>query len=122
MAERGPIVVVVQARFSSARLPGKVLRPMAGRPMLAHLFDRVHRASEPDAVWLATSTDASDDPVASLAAALGVACHRGPLDDVLGRFIGAAEAARAAAVVRVNGDSPLLDPALIDRAIGLYRE
>jgi len=121
MAERGAIAVIVQARFNSARLPGKVLRPMAGRPMLAHLFDRVRRAQEPDAFWLATSTASTDDPVAALAASLGIACHRGPLDDVLSRFIGAAEASHAGAVVRVNGDSPLLDPALIDRAIAIYR-
>jgi spore coat polysaccharide biosynthesis protein SpsF len=116
------VVAVVQARLSSRRLPGKVLRPLGGRPLLAHLLEVLATVPGLDGVVVATSADSDDDPVAAFAAAAGVAVHRGPLDDVAGRLLGAAAAAEADALVRVNGDSPLLDPALVRHAVRLFRE
>lgn len=110
---------IAHARMSSSRLPGKVLRPLAGRPALALLLDRLALAREPDVVAVATSDRPEDDPIAELCAARGTPCHRGPLDDVAARMLGAAEALGFDAFVRVNGDSPLIDPALVDRAIRL---
>jgi spore coat polysaccharide biosynthesis protein SpsF len=115
------IAAVVHARMSSRRLPGKVLRPLAGAPLLAHLFDRLRRADGIDALLLATSTASEDDALAAFAATHGIACHRGPLDDVAARLLGAAEAHRLDAVVRINGDSPLLDPALVSEAVRQFR-
>ena len=115
------IVAVVQARLSSRRLPGKVLMPLAGRPMIGHLFEALRRAGALDGIVLATSDRPDDDAVADFAREVGVDAFRGSLDDVAGRMLAAAEAAGADALVRVNGDSPLLDPALVDRAAGLYR-
>ena len=115
------IGVVVQARMSSARLPGKVLLPLAGRPALGYLLERLALAAEPGLVVVATSDEPDDDPVAELAAARGVAVHRGPLADVAGRMAAAAERFGLDALVRVSGDSPLLDPALVDRAVALFR-
>jgi len=114
-------VVVVQARFSSSRLPGKVLRPLRGRPMVAHLLDNMAHCREVDGIVLATSDQPSDDPIAAFAASIGVACHRGPLDDVATRVWSAARQSGADALVRVSGDSPLLDPALVDHAVRLFR-
>lgn len=113
---------VVQARMSSRRLPGKVLMPLAGRPALEWLLERLARCETLDAVVVATSEDASDDPVASLCGRRGVACHRGPLEDVVARVLGAARAHGLDGIARVNGDSPLLDQRLVDRAVALFRE
>jgi spore coat polysaccharide biosynthesis protein SpsF len=114
-------VAVVQARFSSERLSGKVLRPMHGRPMLGYLLEGLTHCRSIDSVVVATSADASDDAVARFAQASGVRCHRGSLEDVASRLLGAADAVRADALVRLNGDSPLLDPAVVDRGVELFR-
>ena len=113
---------VVQARMGSERLPGKVLMPLAGRPTLEWLLERLGHAHTLDVVVLATSVAREDDPVAAFAEVHGVACHRGSLDDVAGRVIGAAHAHGLDVVVRVNGDSPLLDQRLIDRGVELLAE
>jgi spore coat polysaccharide biosynthesis protein SpsF len=104
--------------MSSTRLPGKVLLPLAGAPMILRQIERVARARRIDRVVVATSVDASDDALADVLAGAGVAVHRGPLDDVLARFIGALDAhGPAQHVVRLTGDCPLADPAVIDATI-----
>ena len=115
------IAVVVQARFGSRRLPGKVLRPMFGQPMLGHLLDGLLHSKSVDGIVLATSNEAEDDPVAKLARERGVDCFRGVLDDVAARIQSAAQSVRATAIVRVSGDSPLLDPRLVDQAVDIFR-
>jgi spore coat polysaccharide biosynthesis protein SpsF (cytidylyltransferase family) len=107
--------------MSSTRLPGKVLAEIAGRPALALELERVARAGELDGVVVATSDDRSDDPVAALAAESGVAVVRGPLDDVLARYGLAAELHPADAYVRLTGDCPLIDPAVVDRVVVRFR-
>ncbi|MCA8974159.1 MAG: glycosyltransferase family protein [Planctomycetes bacterium] len=116
------IVAVLQARATSTRLPGKVLRGILGEPMLQRQLARVRRASCLQGVVVATSDDASDDEVAALAARCGVACHRGALDDVLARCHGAAAQAGAEHVVRLTGDCPLVDPAIVDRVVAAHLE
>lgn len=112
---------VIQARFSSQRLPGKVLKPLCGKPLLAHLVDRLQRSAVLDVIAVATSTEPSDDAVAAFCAGAGIVCERGPLDDVLGRIHKAARALALDGIVRVGGDSPLLDPALVRQAVKLFR-
>lgn len=112
---------IVQARFSSQRLPGKVLRPLCGKPVLAHLLDRLGRCAALDLVAVATSSERSDDAVAEFCAGAGIGCHRGPLDDVLARFVEAAAHFELDGVVRLGGDSPLLDPALVTHAVKTFR-
>jgi spore coat polysaccharide biosynthesis protein SpsF (cytidylyltransferase family) len=112
-------IAFIQARMSSTRFPGKVLADMDGKPMIAFMLDRVKQAKRIDEVVLVTSTDASDDPLAALMDALGVACFRGSLDDVLGRFHAASLAYPADVYVRLTGDCPLIDPAIIDAVIGM---
>lgn len=109
-------LAVVQARTSSSRLPGKVLAEVEGEPMLAMLLARVHAARRLERVVVATSTRPDDDPVADLAARLGTEVHRGSLEDVLGR-VAAAAAGHRGPVVRLTGDCPLLDPAVIDAVV-----
>lgn len=115
-----PVLAVLQARVSSSRLPGKVLRPILGRPMLLHQIDRVKRARSLDALVVATSTDPSDDAIETLCASAGLACFRGSLHDVLDRYYRAALAFKARHVVRLTGDCPVIDPGLIDRVVEFY--
>lgn len=110
-------VAIVQARMSSSRLPGKVLLPLGGLPMILFMLRRVQRAQSIDAICLATSSDPSDDRLAATVQGAGYAVHRGSLDDVLERYAGAAAAMRAETVVRLTGDCPLIDPAQIDRVV-----
>jgi len=104
------VVVVIQARMGSTRLPGKVLRPLGGRPAIQHVLERARLIPGVGEVVLATSTAAADEPLARLAASLGAPVFRGSEQDVLDRYCQAARQARADVVVRVTGDCPLLDP------------
>ena len=91
------IVVIIQARMSSTRLPGKVLKEIAGRPMLAWVVERARKAQTITDVIVATTTESSDDPIVGFCAEMGYACTRGSLNDVLDRFYQAARAHRAEA-------------------------
>ena len=106
------ILAILQARLSSSRLPGKVLLPLAGAPMILRQVERVRRAARIDRLVVATSDQPSDDRLADTLAEAGVETYRGPLDDVLARFIGALDAWPADHVVRLTGDCPLVDPGL----------
>jgi spore coat polysaccharide biosynthesis protein SpsF len=104
--------------MSSTRLPGKVLMPLAGAPMILRQLERVRRCRRIDRLVVATSQDASDDSLCDVLAKAGVDHFRGPLDDVLGRFIGALDAfGPADEVVRLTGDCPLADWTVIDAVI-----
>ncbi|UQU64486.1 NTP transferase domain-containing protein [Couchioplanes caeruleus] len=113
---------IVQARMGSSRLPGKVLRRLGGRTVL----DRVVRAAQDSGVLddlvVATTTEARDDAVAAECEAIGVAVHRGPVDDVLTRFLGVLDerAGESDAVLRFTADCPLLDPELIMLAANVF--
>jgi spore coat polysaccharide biosynthesis protein SpsF len=99
-----------------------VLLPLAGSPMILRQVERVRRAAAIDRLVVATSDQPGDDPLASVLAGAGVEVFRGPLDDVLARFIGALDAWPAEHVVRLTGDCPLIDPALIDATVALHLE
>lgn len=120
---RTRILAILQARMSSSRLPGKVLRPILGRPMLGRQIDRVKRSSRIGRLVVATSDEASDDSIVSFCAAEAIGCYRGALGDVLARYEGAARAYGSTDhVVRLTGDCPLADPEIIDRLIDLHVE
>jgi glutamate-1-semialdehyde aminotransferase/spore coat polysaccharide biosynthesis protein SpsF (cytidylyltransferase family) len=111
------VAVVIQARMSSSRFPGKMLAPLRGVPLAVFVCRRAAEARRVDAVVLATSDDPSDDPLAAAVSAAGFRVFRGSLTDVLSRFAGAARSVNADVVVRVTGDCPLLDPDLLDEMI-----
>ncbi|MDD4952321.1 MAG: NTP transferase domain-containing protein [Desulfovibrionaceae bacterium] len=113
--------IIIQARMTSMRLPGKVLRKVRGRPLLGRLLEGLAHCAGADLLVVATSDEASDDALAEFCGRAGVACHRGPLDDVAGRFLAAAGEYGLEAFVRVCADSPLLDYRLVDRAVELFR-
>jgi spore coat polysaccharide biosynthesis protein SpsF len=115
-------VIIIQARMTSQRLPGKVLLPIAGRPMLAQQIRRLRNCAAADEIVIATTTNSSDDPVADLARAEGIGCFRGDEMDVLSRYVGAARSAQADAIVRITADCPLIDPAVTDAVIRALTE
>lgn len=114
------ILAILQARVSSTRLPGKVLMPILGKPMLIRQIERVKRAGLIDGLLVATSRDASDDPIEKLCLENHITCYRGKLDDVLDRFYQAAKPLRPDHMVRLTGDCPLIDPHLIDQVITFH--
>jgi len=116
------VVAIIQARCGSSRLPGKVLMDIAGHPMFSRVVQRTRQARMLTEVVLATSTEQRDEPLAALAARLGVPCFRGSEGDVLNRFVGAAQAFNADLVVRLCADCPLLDGAVIDRVVRVFQE
>jgi spore coat polysaccharide biosynthesis protein SpsF len=116
------VLGVLQARVSSTRLPGKVLRPILGQPMIARQIERLRRARTLETLVLATSTDSSDDALARWAEAARVPVCRGSLDDVLDRFVSAARPYAPTHVVRLTGDCPLADPAVIDLVVTRHLE
>jgi spore coat polysaccharide biosynthesis protein SpsF len=111
---------VIQARLSSTRLPGKVLRPLGGRSVLSWVILAAQETHNLDTVILATSDDPEDDPVAEEAARCGAEVVRGPLDDVLARYAKAVREHPCDAVVRLTADCPLHDPALIAQVVGMW--
>lgn len=113
---------LIQARMSSNRFPGKVLEPLGGLPMIVFMAGRVRRAATIDDVIVVTSVDPTDDILAETLSGHGIACFRGDLHDVLSRYAGAAAACQATQLVRLTGDCPLSDPAVIDRVVSARRD
>jgi spore coat polysaccharide biosynthesis protein SpsF len=116
------VVVIVQARMTSTRLPGKVLMDLAGKPLLERQLERLARCRRVDEIVLAITINAADDPLAELAARLALRCHRGSEHDVLERYADAARDAEAELVVRVTADCPLIDPEETDAVIDALEE
>jgi spore coat polysaccharide biosynthesis protein SpsF len=114
------IIAVLQARMSSQRLPGKVLRPLCGVPMLLYQYRRVLDAQLLDAVIVATSMDKSDDPIREMCAQNRIVCFSGSLNDVLDRFYWLAQIFRPHHIVRLTGDCPLIDPEIIDETVKVH--
>ena len=110
-------VAIVQARMTSTRLPGKVLLPILGRPMLAYEIERLRKTRGVDRIVLATTVNSTDDAVAEFCAAQGLDCHRGSEHDVLARYYEAAVKFDARVVVRATADCPLIDPDVVARVL-----
>jgi glutamate-1-semialdehyde 2,1-aminomutase len=110
-------VAIVQARMGSTRLPNKVMQPICGTPMIALLLGRLSKSKYIDQIVLATSDQPLNDPLAKFAESLGYSAYRGSENDVLDRFYHAAKAFGANVVVRITGDCPLMDAAIVDAVI-----
>ena len=107
--------------MSSSRLPGKVLMPILGEPMLFRQIERLRRCSQIEILVVACSTDPSDDLLAQVCTERGVLYYRGHLNDVLQRFVEVARLHQPGTVVRLTGDCPLTDPLVIDEVIRFFR-
>ena len=114
------VAAIIQARMGSTRLPGKVLLPLLGEPMLTRVVRRTARAARLDVVVVATTTDAADGPIVDLAHREAWPVERGSEHDLLDRYIQAARAHRADVIVRITSDCPMIDPALVDETIDAF--
>jgi glutamate-1-semialdehyde 2,1-aminomutase len=115
------VCAIVQARMGSSRLPGKVMKQLAGKPLIEVLLGRLSRSREIDQIVVATTEQNADDALADFVESLGYLCVRGSEADVLSRFAKAATLSKADIVVRITGDCPLIDPELVDETIGAFR-
>jgi spore coat polysaccharide biosynthesis protein SpsF len=113
-------VIIVQARMTSTRLPGKVMKPIRNKPMLEYQLERLARVERTDALVVACTTNKADTPIVELCRRLGVEVFRGSEEDVLLRYYGAAKAHGAEVIVRVTSDCPLIDPQVIDAVIRCF--
>jgi spore coat polysaccharide biosynthesis protein SpsF len=115
-------LAILQARMSSSRLPGKVMMPINGEPMIYRQIERIRQASTIDKIVVATSTDPSDDSLAKYLRIKGVEVFRGSLDDVLSRFLEIQKEIYATGIIRLTGDCPLVMPKLIDTMVAKFYE
>jgi spore coat polysaccharide biosynthesis protein SpsF len=116
------VLAIIQARMGSTRLPGKVLMPLGGKPMLERIVSRVRRCRNLTGVMVATTVEPGDDLIAQWCEQAGCPYFRGSQDDVLDRYYQAARPEAPDAVVRITSDCPLIDPGVVDDLITLYRE
>ncbi|GAA1828820.1 NTP transferase domain-containing protein [Luedemannella flava] len=114
------ILGIIQARMGASRLPGKVLRPLGSTTVLGRVVAAARESAAVADLVVATTEEAEDDAVVAECARLRVACHRGPTDDVLTRFLGALDAHPAGAVMRFTADNPLQDPDIIATAARVF--
>ena len=114
-------IAIIEARMKSSRLPGKVLKPILGKPMLELLVERIKQARYVDHIVIATTGSASDDPIEDLAKRLNVGCFRGSEEDVLDRVLSAARKYKADVIVEITGDCPLVEAEKIDQMLRSYQ-
>lgn len=112
-----PVLILVQARMASTRLPGKVMKDLAGKPLLLRLLERLGRITVPARVVVATTDERADDPIERLCARHGAPVFRGHPTDLLDRHYRAAIAFGAGSVAKIPSDCPLIDPAVVDRVL-----
>jgi len=116
------IAAIIEARMTSSRLPGKIVRPIMGRPTLELLIERLLRSRYLNSIVIATTSNDTDDATENLAKRLRVGCYRGSEDDVLDRVLKAAQTYNIDVIVEITGDCPLIDPAVIDKLLAIYLE
>lgn len=114
------IVVIIQARMGSTRLPGKVMKLLCGKTVLAHVVDRVRLCPLLDEVVVATTIAPNDDIIVAESAKCGAKWFRGSEEDVLGRYYLAAQEYRAEVIVRVTSDDPLVDPQVLTQMLEYF--
>src|SRR4051794_35183264 len=115
------LLAVVQARTGSTRLPGKVLLPLGGETVLGRVVRAIRASDAVDDLVVATTVEPGDDAVVAECERIGVATYRGPVEDVLTRFLGALDQRPADAVARITADCPLLDPQILRATAGAFR-
>ncbi len=116
------VEIFVQARMGSTRLPGKILQPVLGRPLLKYMVDRLREVQNADGIAILTTTESSDDIVEKFCQEEKIFCFRGSENDVLERYYQAALQRGPDAIVRVTADCPLIDPEIIDLVIDAFKK
>jgi spore coat polysaccharide biosynthesis protein SpsF len=114
-------VIITQARMSSTRLPGKIMRKVLGKSLLEYHIERLQQVKEVEEAVVATTNNSVDDTIVDMCEHLRVSSFRGSEEDVLSRYHAAASEYHADTVVRVTSDCPLIDPAVVDQVIRAYK-
>jgi len=114
------IIASIQARIGSTRLPGKVLKSIIGKPLLLHIIERLKKSKYIDKIIIATTTNPEDDAIESFGKKHNIAVHRGSEEDYVARHLEAAEKLKAKVLIRIWGDCPLIDHAIVDQGIQLF--
>jgi spore coat polysaccharide biosynthesis protein SpsF len=114
------VVIIVQARMTSTRLPGKILKKVLGKSLLEYQIERLRRVKLADEIVIATTINETDEPVVKLCNSVSVPYFRGSEEDVLSRYYETAKAHQADLIARVTSDCPLIDPEVIDQVMKLY--
>ena len=115
------IITTIEARMTSSRLPGKVLMPVLGRPMLHYLIKRLRAVPSLDGIVLATTINQTDDLLEAFAIENNIHCFRGSEEDVMARVIGAGELVCADVIVEITGDCPIIDPQIVEQTIQMFK-
>lgn len=114
------VLVVIQARLGSTRLPGKILKDLGGQPVLARMIERLRRIRMPARLVVATTTERQDDSIVALCHILNVDVFRGHPTDLLDRHYQVASLLGAEAVAKIPSDCPLIDPAIVDQVLAHF--
>ncbi len=113
--------IIIQARMTSTRLPGKVLMEVLNKPLLEIQMERLMKSKHADQIIVATTTNEDDQPIIKLCNKLGIECFRGSENDVLARYYLAAKKFMVDVIVRITSDCPLIDPVVVDKVIDYYK-
>ena len=114
------ILGIIQARMRSTRLPGKVLLPLEGKPVLWHVFFRLTKSKLIDEICISTSTNPMDDKIEKFAHEYGIKIFRGSEENLVKRHLDAGKKFEADVIVRITGDCPLVDPQIVDKTVEAY--
>lgn len=114
------VVAIVQARMGSSRLPGKIMKPLAGKPALWHVIDRLRHAKRLEEIVIATTTETQDDVIVRFCVENGVPFFKGSEKDLLDRYYQAARMFIADPIVRITADCPVIDPTIVDEVVEMF--
>jgi spore coat polysaccharide biosynthesis protein SpsF len=114
--------ILLQARMGSTRLPGKVLKTVLGKPLLAYAVERLSQVTHASEIWVLTSQLQGDNPIAHWCKENEVSCYRGSESDVLDRYYQASQLTKVDWLLRVTGDCPLIDPDVIDEMLSAFQK
>ena len=114
-------ILIIQARYQSARLPGKVLKKTLNKELLLYMIERIKQSKEINEIFVATSTNVSDNPIYNLCKNSNIKCYRGSETNVLERFYQLSNLVNANTIIRCCGDCPLIDFNILDKALRLYK-
>ena len=120
--KRVKVAAIIFARMASSRLPGKALRHIAGEPLIKRVINRVSKVKKLSSVVVATSNCKTDDRLVEYIRSLGIDVFRGATHDVLNRAVSCASYLGVDKFIRVNGDSPFIDPELLEKGIEMWRD
>ena len=120
--KRMKVAAIIFSRMASSRLPGKALRHIAGEPLIKRVINRVSKVKKLSTVVVATSNSKNDDRLVEYIQSLNIEVFRGAAHDVLDRAVSCASYLGVDKFIRINGDSPLIDPELLEKGIEMWTD